>query len=186
MQGSLSAGLDHSRGPFHGAWLRRYRAAVPHAIVLGGSIIGCATALLLERTGWRVTVVEAEHGRLLDGTDTVARRPGAPHTVHAHGFMSRTRYELRRRLPDVWDDLLDAGVEEVPLAATLPPPLLGGGRPGDDDLTSARMRRHTSDPALARAVSRSTISTVAGKATGLVLDTEGTVPRVLGLGLAEG
>ena len=30
---------------------------MPHAVVLGGSIIGAATALMLERSGWQVTVV---------------------------------------------------------------------------------------------------------------------------------
>ncbi|MDO9495780.1 MAG: hypothetical protein Q7J48_08775, partial [Nocardioides sp.] len=84
---------------------------MPQAVVLGGSLIGAATALLLERSGWQVTVVDAEHARLIDGPDEVTHRPGAPHAVHAHGFMSRTRHELRSRLPDVWDALLEAGVE---------------------------------------------------------------------------
>lgn len=158
---------------------------MPHAVVLGGSIIGAATALLLERTGWQVTVVDAEHSRLLRD-DTVAHRAGAPHAVHAHGFMSRTRAELTTRLPDVWSALLDAGVEEVPLAAMVPPPLLDGGRAGDEEVTSARMRRHTTDRALARALDASPVRVVESRAAGLVLDTDGSLPRVLGMGLADG
>ena len=158
---------------------------MPHAVILGGSIIGAATALLLDRSGWQVTVVDAEHSRLLE-TDTVTHRPGAPHAVHAHGFMSRTRGELATRLPDVWAAMLDAGVEEVPLSATIPPVLLDGGRPGDEDITSARMRRHTADRALARTLASSTVRRVSSRATGLVVDTSGTLPRVHGLGLADG
>ena len=158
---------------------------MPHAVVLGGSIIGAATALMLERSGWQVTVVDAEHARLLHD-DVVTPRPGAPHAVHAHGFMSRTRVELTTRLPDVWAALLDAGVEEVPLAAMVPPSLHDGGRPDDQEITSARMRRHTTDAALARALDRSAVRLVEERATGLVLDTEQSLPRVLGLGLADG
>lgn len=154
--------------------------------MLGGSLIGAATALLLERSGWQVTVVDAEHARLIDGPDEVTHRPGAPHAVHAHGFMSRTRHELRSRLPDVWDALLEAGVEEVPISASVPPSLHDGGRPDDEDITSARMRRHTCDRVLARAVAGSTIRRVEGRVNGLVLDTSGAVPRVCGLGLADG
>ena len=159
---------------------------MPRAVVLGGSIIGAATALVLERAGWQVTVVDAEHASLRDSGETVTHRPGAPHAVHAHGFMSRTRFELRRRLPEVWDALVEAGVEEVPLNASLPPTLFDGGRPGDGDVTSARMRRHTSDRVLAQAVAASTVRQVEGRATGLVLDTDGSLPEVRGLVLADG
>jgi 2-polyprenyl-6-methoxyphenol hydroxylase-like FAD-dependent oxidoreductase len=140
---------------------------------------------MLERSGWQVTVVDAEHTRLLHD-DVVTHRAGAPHAVHAHGFMSRTRVELTTRLPDVWSALLDAGVEEVPLAAMVPPSLHDGGRPGDLDVTSARMRRHTTDAALAQALDRSAVRLVEERATGLVLDREQSLPRVLGLGLADG
>lgn len=48
------------------------------------------------------------------------------------------------------------------------------------------MRRHTTDRALARVLDRSSVTVVESRATGLLLDTGGTLPRVVGLGLADG
>jgi hypothetical protein len=131
-------------------------------------------------------VIDAEFEGFV-GPDPVVRvRPGAPHAVHAHGFMSRTWFELTTRLPDIKDALLAAGVPALTFAEMCPPPLLDGGRPGDGDFTSLRARRITLDNVVGQAMAREPgITRVAAKAGGLVLD-EGPVPTVRGVGLAGG
>jgi len=158
---------------------------MPHVAVLGGSIVGSAIALQLARSGWRVTVVDPELD-LLDVPEP-APRPGAPHTVHAHGFMSRTHHELATRLPDVLAGVVDRGAPVVELAAMVPPPLHDGGRPGDEQLRCLRSRRWLIDRVIAEAVRREAgITLVPERATGLLLEDDGRVPTVHGLALADG
>lgn len=155
-------------------------------VILGGSVAGGAAALLLSRAGWQVTLVDPEFDRMVSPGDEVTHRPGAPHTVHAHGFGSRAHVELRRRLPDVHQALVEAGAHQVPLSEMVPPALYDGGRPGDEDVMSLQLRRYTFDRVLATAVTGSTVARVPHRATGLVLDRDGSVPVVRGLQLADG
>lgn len=155
-------------------------------VILGGSVIGSALALLLARSGWRVQVVDDEFD-LFCGPDVALRpRPGAPHTVHAHGFMARALHELASRLPDVRDDLLDAGAPVVTLEQLVSPPRYDGGRPGDDELSSLRVRRITLDRVVGAALAREPgVERVAGRASGLLYD-DGSAPVVRGLLLRDG
>ncbi len=118
------------------------------AAVLGGSVAGAATALHLARAGHQVTLVDPALPHLLAPGAAPRTRAGAPQTVHAHGFGSRTQVELSTRLPDVWQSLLDAGARPVPLADMAPPELYDGGRPGDEDITALQVRRHVFDRVL--------------------------------------
>lgn len=152
--------------------------------ILGGSAVGAASALQFARAGWQVTVIDAEFPvfeRL--GADPVARA-GAPHTVQAHGFPSRARYELTRRVPDVVEKLADAGAEMV--TAALPPFLVDGGRPGDADLDSFRSRRVTFDAVMAGVVRKEPgISVIPERAKGIELS-EDSPPRATGWLLESG
>ncbi|MFC4786608.1 NAD(P)/FAD-dependent oxidoreductase [Nocardioides sp. MAHUQ-72] len=160
---------------------------MPRLAVLGGSVVGAATALLFARSGWRVTVVDPEHSRFSSDRDTVEPRPGAPHAVQAHGFMARAWHELATRLPDVATAVTDAGAPVVRLGDMVPPPLLDGGRPRDDELTTLRCRRVTLDRVVGRALAAEPgVEVLHTRATGLVLDEAGPLPRVRGLGLADG
>jgi 2-polyprenyl-6-methoxyphenol hydroxylase-like FAD-dependent oxidoreductase len=160
---------------------------VPQLAILGGSVVGSATALQFARSGWQVTVVDPELELFGGSRPELAPRPGAPHTVQAHGFLCRAFHELNTRLPDVVDGLMEAGATQVPLSGLCPPPLYDGGRPGDERLTAMRVRRITLDRVLATAAcAEPGVSRISGRVTGLELDDSGAVPRVRGLGLNDG
>jgi len=160
--------------------------AAGSALILGGSVAGGAAALQLSRAGWQVTLVDPEFDRMVSPGDEVVHRPGAPHSVHAHGFGSRAHFELARRLPDVHQTLVEAGAHQVPMSEMVPPSLYDDGRPGDSDVTVLQVRRHTFDRVLAAAVASSPVTRLPGRATGLVLDWEGPLPVVRGLQLSDG
>jgi 2-polyprenyl-6-methoxyphenol hydroxylase-like FAD-dependent oxidoreductase len=80
-----------------------------HAIVLGGSIAGLATARALSRHFRRVTVVERD-----DLPDEAALRKGTPQAAHSHGLLATGYKVLDDWFPGLMDDLV-----------------AGGARPGD-------------------------------------------------------
>ena len=89
-------------------------------VVLGGGVSGLAAALLLARDGHRVTVVERDDLDCGDALDSPGwRRRGIPHFHQPHAFIPRGRSELKRHLPDVYDDLLAAGTGTVDLCRHL-------------------------------------------------------------------
>lgn len=149
-------------------------------------MVGSATALMFARGGWDVTVIDPELPVLEQLDGEVVRRPGAPQAAQAHGHTARATLELRTRLPDVFDGLLEAGANL--LHFTPPPPLAAHGpRPIDDSLTALRCRRVLVDQVVARAVQAQAGITRRGiAAAGLLIDTSGTVPRVVGLSLVDG
>lgn len=160
---------------------------MPRLVVLGGSVVGAATAMMFARSGWQVTVVDPEHARFSAPGDAVAPRPGAPHAVQAHGFMARALHELTTRLPDVADAVAGAGAPVVRLADMMPPPLYDGGRPCDDELATLRCRRVTLDRVIGSSLAAEPGVTVRQvRATALALDTGGPVPRARGLRLDDG
>jgi 2-polyprenyl-6-methoxyphenol hydroxylase-like FAD-dependent oxidoreductase len=137
--------------------------------VLGGSVVGSVTALLLARAGHRVQVLDDEVGRFGGPDPPLEPRPGAPHTVHAHGFMARMLREIGTRLPDVRDALVQAGAPV--LVPELPAHLHDGGRPEDRELEVMRVRRITLDRVVAGTVAREPGITVHPvRATGLLVE----------------
>lgn len=158
---------------------------MPSIAILGGSVIGSATALLFARAGWTVTVLDPELPLLVHPDGPVRQRPGAPQAVQAHGHTARATYELRTRLPDVYDGVLAAGAHELPF---VPPPHLAshGPRPEDDRLRAVRVRRVVLDAVVRDAVRREPgVTSLPVAAKGLVLE-EGVVPRTTGFRLADG
>ncbi|WP_322936575.1 hypothetical protein [Nocardioides bizhenqiangii] len=158
---------------------------MPSIAILGGSVIGSATALLFARAGWTATVVDPELPLLVHPDGAVRPRPGAPQAVQAHGHTARATYELRTRLPDVYDALLAAGANELPFT---PPPHLAthDSRTADDRLRAVRTRRVVLDAVIGDIVRREpAVTTLPVAAKGLLLE-EGVVPRATGFRLADG
>jgi 2-polyprenyl-6-methoxyphenol hydroxylase-like FAD-dependent oxidoreductase len=118
-------------------------------VVVGAGVGGLASALALSRAGHQVTVLERDPLPPPHDVEEAfaAERRGAPQVHQTHGFLARLVVELRRRFPDVLDELLAMGCTTMPLTSRLGPP-----RPGDEDLAVLVVRRTTFEWILRRAV----------------------------------
>jgi 2-polyprenyl-6-methoxyphenol hydroxylase-like FAD-dependent oxidoreductase len=126
-------------------------------VVTGAGVAGLLSALFLARDGHDVVLVERDATPLPSTPDEAFtwNRRGAPQVRHPHAFLARIRNILRDDLPDVRQDLLDAGALEVhwgefaPDTLDDPTPL-----PEDEDLALIASRRTTFEWVLRRAALR--------------------------------
>jgi flavin-dependent dehydrogenase len=184
------------------AAVRRPSGVRGDVVVAGASITGLTTAIALAGRGIGVQLIDADRslGRVADGGRTgadplgeLARRAprrATPRAGHSHAFLARYRQLLRVEAPDVLPGLRAAGCAELVLADRRPAtvPAHAAGDPGDADLVVVGARRTTFEAVLRRAaLRRPEIRLVAGrKATGLLVDHDGPVPHVRGVGLDDG
>ncbi|NUT32724.1 MAG: NAD(P)-binding protein [Hamadaea sp.] len=157
--------------------------------VIGGSVAGLATALLLARRGHLVTVFEQDRPQVTGDVeaDFARVRVRAPQTVQPHNFLAPVRAVLRTEAPDVFDRMRALGAHETHEFARLPfvPQLL----PGDADLVTTHARRIVLETALAEAVTRQSGITMRGgvPVTGLTVRSAALgVPHVGGVRTAAG
>ena len=117
--------------------------------VLGGGVSGLASALALARDGHEVALIERDRICVGEPLESPAwPRRGIPHFLQAHAFTCRGRRELKTRFPDVFDALIDAGADDIPLW----PKLHGEHRPEDNELAILGVRRPLMEWALRQAV----------------------------------
>ena len=127
---------------------------------------GLSAALALARDGHEIVLIERDDVRADEPLESPTwPRRGIPHFLQAHAFTSRGRLELRTHFPDVFQALLDAGADDIPLWRKLP----GDRRPEDEDLAIVGVRRPLIEWALRRsALAEGGISVASGvRAVGL-------------------
>lgn len=93
------------------------------AIIIGGSIAGMTMAFGLARQGFQVTILDADTIPQ-EETSLAAfnswKRKGSPQVHHSHMFMARLRSMFAHELPDVYQELLQAGAREIRFTDHLP------------------------------------------------------------------
>ncbi|MFE7675004.1 FAD-dependent oxidoreductase [Streptomyces albidoflavus] len=156
--------------------------------VIGGSVGGLATALMLGRRGHRVTVFEQDARKAGDDPHRDFfhwPRPRVPQADQPHSLLAPVRTVLRAELPDVLAELLARGAREYHEFDWFgtPPP----HRPGDEELVTLRTRRIVLEAALVAAVGRESGVTVrqGSRVDGLTL-APGRPPRATGVRVGTG
>lgn len=151
-----------------------------HVAIIGAGLCGLAAALFLARRGHEVDLFErdgddppADH---LEAFEKWTRR-GVPQARHAHAFLGLSGKILNEEAPDVLGALRAAGAKAVKMD--------GPEIPGVTLLTS---RRLTYEAVLLKIVSaEARVKIHRGAAIeGLIAETNGAVPRVVGVRTVEG
>ena len=125
--------------------------------IVGAGVAGLGAALALARDGHDVVVLERDATPLPETADEAFdwKRRGAPQVRHSHAFLARMRNLLRDRLPDVREELLEAGATEVAWGDMILPTVEDRApKPGDEDLVMLCCRRTTFEWVLRHAALR--------------------------------
>jgi 2-polyprenyl-6-methoxyphenol hydroxylase-like FAD-dependent oxidoreductase len=164
---------------------------MPSVVIVGGSLAGLVSGLMLARAGHQVTVLERDAASTPCSVEQAARwvRPTVPQVQHAHGFLALAHSVLARRLPDVLDDMLAHGAGEYHLRQWMPPTAAGAetvSADRTDDLISLGCRRTTLEWILRRrALAQSGLTFHRGVlVTGLAWR-PGPLPQVIGVTTRE-
>lgn len=160
-------------------------------VIMGGSAGGMFASLLLARTGHEVLLLEREGLEAAPDIETAASeafRTGAPQIMQPHIIMARCRELLMEHLPDVYENLLAAGVAVAPLWTQMPPSLADQTpRPGDERFTLLMTRRSTIDWVLRKMIAAEPGVTVrSGTRVMGLLARAGSPPHVTGVRTREG
>lgn len=156
-------------------------------IVMGGGLIGLATALMIAKQGHEVTVLErdpqprppAPH-EAWDSWD----RPGIMQFRLPHILLARGRMLLDERLPEVADALRKAGAGSYDGLAYQPPTITDRApRPGDERFATYAARRPLIEYAMVSAAEAALEVRRGVRVTGLLSDGN---RRVTGVRLPEG
>ncbi|MFB7188356.1 FAD-dependent oxidoreductase [Streptomyces sp. NPDC056230] len=153
--------------------------------VIGGSISGLGTALMLGRRGHTVTLFEQDARQAEEDLDRDFfhwNRPRVPQAGHPHSLLAPVRTVLRTEAPDVYTDVLARGAREYhefDWFGEHPP-----HRAGDEDLVTLRSRRIVLEAALTAAVRREpTVEVRRGRRVRALTLREGSPARVTGVQL---
>lgn len=123
-------------------------------VIVGAGPIGLATAMLLARDGYAVTVLEKD-AQAPPATGLEAwehwERSGVAQFRQAHFMQARFRHLLDAELPAVRDRIVAAGGRRFNPVAALPRTLAdGAARPGDERFETLTGRRPILEQAFAQ------------------------------------
>lgn len=161
-------------------------------LILGAGLGGLATAMLLARDGYEVTVLERDAappppperaGVAWDGW----QRRGVNQFRLPHFMLPRWWEQLRAELPEVGNSLEAAGALHLNLMGALPVARRGAMRDGDERFETVTARRPILEAALSAAAEAAGVTIRRGVAvTGLTTDWHWRVPRVTGVLTEDG
>lgn len=123
-------------------------------VIVGGSLCGLTSALLLARSGHEVTVLERDAADIPNSVDDAWdwSRRGVTQFRQAHYYMARYRQLLMSELPDVVSAFEQAGARTIDPLENMPPTVDDRSpRPGDEDLLVITARRPVLEKVLAEA-----------------------------------
>lgn len=159
-------------------------------VIVGGSVAGLTAGLVLARSGHAVTICERDPQPLPANPERAAahwRRGGVPQVRQSHGFLGRLRSELLAAAPDLWQQLLAAGAEQIPLFDRRPVALSAAARlPGDAELVFLACRRSTFDWVLRGAAERECDVRLGVRAEQLLIEAGPGGARVAGVATGDG
>jgi 2-polyprenyl-6-methoxyphenol hydroxylase-like FAD-dependent oxidoreductase len=122
-------------------------------VVLGGGVIGLSIAMMLQRDGHDITVLERDQQPQPGSADEAWRaweRRGVAQFRQPHYLQPAARLILEAHLPELKDALLRAGCVEFDVLALMPPSIEDRApRPADERFKSVTGRRPVVEYALA-------------------------------------
>lgn len=161
-----------------------------HVAIIGGGISGLSAGLGLARNGHRVTILErdpAPGDMNIEDAFGGWRRNGVPQIRQGHLVLGRAIDMLDQHAPDVLEALAEQGIVPPynPMLVFLPEDQL---EPGDEYLTPLPTRRIPFELTLRRVAEKETgLHIHSGvKVAGLAVSNGAGLPRVRGVGLADG
>ena len=160
-------------------------------LVLGAGPTGLTPAMLLARDGHDVTVLERDPARPPAGAEACWagwERAGVAQFRQLHLLLPRWREVMAAELPAVLDALRAAGGLDHNVLHHRPVAPTGGWQPGDERFGTGTGRRPVLESAIAAVAARCAgVRIRRGVAvTGLVTETSGAVPRVVGVRTGPG
>lgn len=164
-------------------------------VSVGGGVVGLTTAMLLARDGHQVTVLERDAAgppATPQGAWDDWERRGVNQFRLLHFIQPGYRGIAEREIPELLDDLTEAGALRLNILELVPEELSGGTRPTDAEFTALTGRRPVVEAAVAgRAARTDGIEIRRGAAVaGLVTSTAGTngtsAPHVTAVRLENG
>ncbi len=128
-----------------------------NVIVIGAGIGGLCTALMLQPTGRKITILERDGPIGTDEPDELFRtwkRTGVGHVRQSHAFLARLRTILKDQHPALLDSLMSHGVRELTFDMMLTEQQRENyrPRPEDEELTIITSRRTTLEMVIRRYV----------------------------------
>lgn len=165
---------------------------MPEIVVLGGGVVGLATAMMLAQHGHNVTVLERDSAPVPSSPEDAWHawaRPGVAQFRQPHFLHAAARHVIDHYLPDVMEALLGAGCTTFDSTALLPASIADRGpRAGDERFVTVTGRRPIIEYAFASVAARS-ITVIRGIAVAELLTAPTAasgIPHIMGVRAADG